>query len=57
MHAKQLTWSDGCDNSSTVAARVAGVARVHAQNVEHVPEVQAHGSHRQLQSTPLLSKL
>lgn len=38
------TWPNSNDSASAVSTRGPGVARVHPQNVEHIPEVQAHCS-------------
>lgn len=42
------TWANGGHNAGAVAARIPGVAGVHAQDVEHVAEVEPHRAHRHL---------
>ena len=49
------TWPDSRNNAGAVAAGGPWVARVHAQDVEHVPEVQPYCAHIHLQGTPRLS--
>eukprot|EP00967_Tisochrysis_lutea_P159084 scaffold328122_cov137-Tisochrysis_lutea.AAC.1 len=41
------THADSANDASTVAPRLPRVARICAENIEHVAEVQAHGSHIQ----------
>lgn len=44
-----LAWPNSSHNASTVASRRPWLARVHAQYVQHIPEVQAHRPYGHLQ--------
>ena len=49
------TRTDCSDDACTVATWVARITRVHAQDVEHVPEVETHSTHSQLHAGIALS--